>query len=127
MTGFTLAGRQIKVGRPNAGPGVVTTQPNSISIQSALANALKNPLQSQIQPKGNTSIYVGNVDLSINADVIRQVFSPFGDIISCEMMADTDGSGKVCALYIFFVLGYVAWTFFMKDQGFIMTDSANTS
>ena len=51
-----------------------------------------------VQLVGNTKLFVGNIDMSITADMIKQIFAPFGTVLDCQLVPDPDGSGKVSML-----------------------------
>jgi hypothetical protein len=110
MNGFQLAGRPIKVGRPNSGTGSTS----SYAPQSTAAAGTYSTYASAMAPVagggttlvGSTKLFVGNIDLAITSDMIKQIFGPFGTVISCELVADPENPQKVsvvaCILHILY-------------------------
>jgi RNA recognition motif. (a.k.a. RRM, RBD, or RNP domain) len=103
MNGFQLAGRPIKVGRPNSGTGSTS----SFAPQTTAAAGTYSTYASAMAPVagggttlvGNTKLFVGNIELAITSDMIKQIFGPFGTVISCELVADPENPQKVALNY----------------------------
>ncbi|GJP63912.1 hypothetical protein CLOP_g20945 [Closterium sp. NIES-67] len=119
MNDFTLAGRRIKVGRPNniASPSpAAQTIANPLAFNQA-ALAAPNPnllatakLQAQViassinqkipgvaeiptQPAVNTRVYVGSIVYDLAEPDIMAIFQAFGTIKSCQLIPNPD-TGK---------------------------------
>lgn len=114
MNGATLAGRQIKVGRPNGGPASATPAPNPMVANMAM-NPMLAQLKAQLMNKAaalgpgpgavppppppdalskSKRVYVGSVAPEITADQIKTIFANFGKILKCEFLPSPEDPQK---------------------------------
>lgn len=99
-----ILGRPMRVSRP-LGPG--STQPvllpgadETSSAASSLASAALSQfvpgqagiIQPPSQSNANNRIYVGSVPFEVTTENIREIFSSFGTILSCNLLPSLDAS-----------------------------------
>eukprot|EP01083_Nonionella_stella_P240057 839516_1 len=113
MNGFTLHGRQIKVGRPtalqrtaapqnilNAGLGGMSTGGMSTGVMSENAQNVQDQVRhaiemtrSGVQPNAaaaNRRVYVGSIAWELQSENIKQVFEAFGQVLSCQLIPNPE-------------------------------------
>ena len=101
MNGVTLFGRQIKVNKPTqalaqqaAGmPSMAGLNPQLLMAQAAQASQLAGgpPVGAAANLSTNRQacrIYVGSVYFELTADQLKEVFEPFGVVVSCQLIPD---------------------------------------
>eukprot|EP00897_Mesotaenium_endlicherianum_P004617 jgi/Mesen1/4183/ME000219S03314 len=104
MNETMLAGRRIKVGRPNQVPGSVAPAvalPQGTSTMALLqAKAVAATISAQYQgPPGphsagtNNRLYVGSIYYDIGEEDVKAIFGAFGPIRSCQLIPNPD-TGK---------------------------------
>jgi len=94
MSGFELAGRPIRVGRPHDAT-INDSAPVSAAAEAAKAAAMAiNQQISPAKPITNSSrVYVGNIFWNIGEPELRAVFATFGEIVSVQLIPNHE-TGK---------------------------------
>lgn len=77
MNGFTLAGRNLKVGRPS-------NAPQTASLEEEL----------RADPSTKTRVYISSVHTELTESDIQTVFEAFGKVASCILYPDTKCPGR---------------------------------
>jgi poly(U)-binding-splicing factor PUF60 len=110
MNGFIINGRPIKVNRSSQGTGVQGITTTIEAAQQARAEAAAKlaaigidsdvGVVSSVAPstaigpgKVEHRIYVGSVMFDLTADQLKEVFEPFGAVISCQLIPNPE-TGK---------------------------------
>uniref|UniRef100_A0A0A9X5R2 Poly(U)-binding-splicing factor PUF60 n=1 Tax=Lygus hesperus TaxID=30085 RepID=A0A0A9X5R2_LYGHE len=100
MDGFKIAGRPIKVRKPLTALNTGAANTTMMNAAAAAVAAGVPTILPSIQPHqqlansdANRVVYVGSIPYHVPVDSIRQMFEPFGEIVSINMVMNNE-TGK---------------------------------